>query len=104
MKDLLLLVVSGALAALGFAALALSQQQHWAMVKRAGKAARPPAGLLRLCGALLLILAAIPAILRDGAAFGLLVWSGLLTVSALLVVVFLTRRHRRADGAPDDRQ
>jgi hypothetical protein len=94
MKDALLLVATCAIAAVGFAMMAFSQKQHWPL-RQGSNAPRLPEWL-RLTGALFLMLAAIPAVLRDGLAFGLLLWSGMLTVSGVLVIVCLARLHGRA--------
>lgn len=84
MRDTLLLLASCAIATLGFALLASSQKQHWLLL-RPHTSTRPPAWF-RPAGWVLLGLAAVPALIRDGLAFGLLLWTGLLTLSAILVV------------------
>lgn len=85
MRDLVLLLGTGALAYFGFALFALSQKQHrtWA-----GLPDRIAA--FRCAGAALLAASVVPAVMRDGVAFGVLVWIGTLTLSACAVVGTLT--------------
>ncbi len=99
MSGALLLFATGALAALGLGLIAISQKQHRRLAPAFG--ARP--AVLRIAGAVLVGIAAWPAVLRDGPAFGLLVWVTMLTFSALAVVAGLTKRHGRRGGhARDD--
>ncbi len=93
MTGVLLIIATGILAAFGFALIAFSQKQHWRLVS-ASDAVRPAAAL-RLGGSLLIALAALPVVLHDGLAFGFLLWASMLTVSAFLVVLGLTRLRRR---------
>lgn len=92
MTATLLLIANGALSALGFGLIAISQAQHG---RRVGKQAPPLA--LRIAGSLLIGLAAVPAVMRDGVSLGLLLWATLLTLSAALVVGLLAWLRRR-DG------
>ncbi|MFT3967545.1 MAG: DUF3325 domain-containing protein [Sphingobium sp.] len=89
MENLLLLIAAFVLEALGFAMIAFSQKQHWPWPQCSESARRP--AWLRLLGASFLTLAMIPAVLRDGLAFGLLLWIGMITVSALAVIACLVR-------------
>lgn len=93
MTDALLLAATWGFASLGFAALAFGQMQHW-QLQRLLAGDRPPPWL-RPIGGGLLIVSMIPAVLRDGIAFGLLLWSGMLMISGLAVVAYLARRRRR---------
>lgn len=72
------------LASLGFAALGLSQMQHWRVALR-DPASGPPAWV-RPAGWVLLASSAVPPMIRDGAAFGTLLWFGLLSVAAVGIV------------------
>lgn len=85
-----LLLATGIVAAIGFVLMAFSQKQHWLAAGRTNRPAAPP--WFRPAGWLLVFLAAIPAIARDGAAFGLLLWSGMLTISAALTIIGMTAR------------
>lgn len=92
MTGALLLLATCITAAIGFALMAASQKQHWPLLPLSRRPAAP--AWLRPAGWLLVFLAIIPAIVRDGLAFGLLVWSGMITMSAALVVVGLALRAR----------
>ena len=92
MTNALLLLATCLLAALGFAAIAVSQKQHRPLVQGAGAQTSPV--VLRLVGSLLIAAAAVTAVLRDGLAFGPLLWATMLTVSAALVVAWLSKRPR----------
>lgn len=103
MRDTLLLFAACTIATLGFALLAFSQKQHWLLL-RPHTSTRPPAWF-RPAGWVLLGLAAVPVLIRDGLAFGLLLWTGLLTLSAVLVVgaaVGLGKRTGKPDMRADD--
>lgn len=91
----LLLLATCVTASAGFALMAASQKQHWLLLGRSGRAAAP--AWFRPAGWLLVLLAAVPAIARDGIVFGLLLWSGMITISAALVVVCLAVRARGRD-------
>lgn len=81
---MLLLSIGVLLASLGFAALGLSQVQHWRTVRR-DLGAQPPR-LLRPAGWILIGASSVPPLLSDGIAFGTLLWTGLLSVAAICVV------------------
>lgn len=98
MMGAFLLIATCGTAALGFALIAFSQRQHWVLL-RAPRRSTPPAWL-RPAGWTILGLAVVPALVRDGPAFGLLLWTVMLTVSALLVIVLMARLHKHADS-PD---
>lgn len=96
MQDALLLIATCVIAALGFASMAFSQKRHWQLLHASTVTAEPPSGL-RIAGWLLIGLAAIPCIWRDGLAFGLLLWTATLTVSGLLVIVCLAGLRSRVE-------
>lgn len=81
------LLIAIFIASLGFAALGLSQTQHWRRIPR-DKATKPPAWL-RPTGWVLVFVSYVPAMLCDGVAFGALLWVGLLSMAAICVVVIL---------------
>lgn len=97
---LVLLGATGIIAAAGFGSMAFSQAAHWSLIRPSVRS-RPPAWL-RPVGWMLIALSSLPAIVRDGMAFGLLLWIGMLTFSALAVaggIAWLKRqdgRHRRS--------
>ncbi|MFC4257369.1 DUF3325 family protein [Altererythrobacter xixiisoli] len=93
MIDILLLFATWACGALGFALLAFSQLPHWRLLPQP-RADQPP-GWLRPLGWGLLGAAILPAIARDGIAFGLLLWIGVLTLSACAIVWLLMRLTHR---------
>lgn len=89
MQDSILLVLAWFLASIGFALLALSQKQHWLLLRLAK--AQPPI-VLRPLGWVICALSLIPAIVRDGVAFGLILWITLLSLAAATVVSWLAWR------------
>lgn len=91
MAALLLLGVFAA-AYVGFALLALSQKQHWQRVTHSAVAASPRSRMLRHAGAVLLVASLALAILRDGPAFGAILWTVWLTVAGAAVSFTLTLR------------
>lgn len=95
MRDTLLLLATCAIAALGFALMAFSQKQHWPRLRPSGGLQRSPAWF-RPTGWVLLGLAVIPVVVRDGLAFGLLLWIGLLTFSAIPAIGLAARLGKRA--------
>jgi hypothetical protein len=92
------MTAAGLLAALllagygGFALLALSQDRHWHHLGGARRCPVALATLLRGAGAILLAAALALALLRDGAAFGALLWTTALSLCAFAVVCTLTWR------------
>lgn len=94
MLDALLLLATGGIAALGFGLLAFSQKQHWLLLRPRSLTRSP--GWFRPAGWVLLGFAAIPALVRDGLAFGFLLWAGLLTFSAIVAVGFTHWLGKRA--------
>ncbi|QHJ00370.1 DUF3325 family protein [Xylophilus rhododendri] len=78
---------------LAWGCAALAMDRHWKAL--VGSAARHPVRRLRWLAAALAALAAGLCLWRDGAAFGLLLWSGLLCVSVWMVVLTLAWRDRR---------
>jgi hypothetical protein len=72
----------------GMAALSLAMDRHAEQVH--GRSPRAAwRGALRLLGALLLALAAVPCVRAWGASVGVVVWLGLLSAGALLLVLLL---------------
>jgi hypothetical protein len=92
MTGALLLLATCVTAAIGFALMAASQKQHWPLPGLSRRPAAPP--WFRPAGWLLVLLATVPAVARDGLAFGLLLWSGMISISAALVVVGMAVRAR----------
>lgn len=78
----------------GFACLALAMPDYWERAGGdvSGHAARQNA--LRLCGALMLCVALAICLWRDGPGFGALLWSVLVSASAIAVALTLTWRPR----------
>lgn len=92
MAEALLLLIAGGSAYSGFALFALSQSRHWQHVV-AGSAAKPPQKqALRMIGGLALALALACSWLRDGPAFGSVLWLLLLSVAAPLLAFTLSWR------------
>lgn len=91
---MLLLLAAIVIGTSGFGALALSQDTHWKTVRR-WPASRPPRWL-RTAGWALVGISAVPLLLRDGMAFGLLLWIGALSMSAVCIVAFTTWRAKRS--------
>jgi hypothetical protein len=90
----LLLLFAGLAGYAGFACLALAMPDYWT---RAGGAGAGHAGRihgLRLTGALMLCLSLSLCIWRDGASFGAILWTILLTAGAIAVAFTLTWRPR----------
>lgn len=94
--DAMLFAVTFAVSALGFAAIAFAQKQHRPLLPYA--ASVPPPAWLRLTGCIFLGVAGTLAVYLHGLAFGLLLWTGILTLSALAVIVCLTRLTKRRTG------
>ncbi len=97
-----MLLAAHAIGVFGFALIAFSQKQHWALLRLSGSARTP--GWLRPIGWMFLGIAAIPAVAREGLAFGLLLWTGALTVSVILVIgiiLMLSKRGSKPDIRPD---
>ncbi len=89
MMPALLLLATWAVGTLGFFLLAFSQPQHWQLLRKA-QLDRSPIWL-RSMGWALLGTATLPAILRDGIAFGVLTWAMMLTISACAAVGVIAR-------------
>ena len=94
MPEMLLLLAVFAAAYLGFAALAMSQDRHWHHLGGSRHCPRRTSIVLRVVGWALLLAALLLALVRDGAAFGSLLWITVITVGALLVVATLSWRAR----------
>lgn len=90
MQDGILLALTWLLSTFGFAAIAFSQKQHWTAWRGVQSSAAP--WVLRPAGWSLLGLSLIPAIMRDGLAFGLLFWLVMLSLSAGSVVSLIAIR------------
>lgn len=98
MRDAALLIALPMCAYLGFALLALSQARNWsvAMGARPFRPATVPA--LRAGGSVLLVMSLMVALLRDGPAFGAILWVVMLAVAGLLVVATLAWRRKAAEN------
>jgi len=89
MRDAILLFALFASAWLGFLLLALSQPHHWKLVLgQPGR--RPPAQPFRIAASLLLAASLALALLRDGPAFGAILWVVMLTIAGTAAVATLT--------------
>lgn len=93
MSDALLLFATWLGAVLGFGLLALTQEKH-RMLRPARHRGTSTLGA-RLAGWTLLAVAIVPAIWRDGVAFGLILWCMTLTISAITVVGLVYRMSAR---------
>ncbi|WP_185965230.1 DUF3325 domain-containing protein [Glacieibacterium frigidum] len=78
----------------GFALLALSQSRNWTLVLPGRPYPAARAGLLKAGGWALLATALIIALVRDGPAFGLMLWVLMLAAGAALVIATLSVRRR----------
>ena len=94
MPDILLLTALLAACYAGFALLALSQDRNWESVTGARHLPPGRALPLRLLGYSLLAVGLAPALLRDGAGFGSLLWGVSLSLGAIAIVATLTWRRR----------
>lgn len=92
MPDVALLLAVFLASYIGFAFLALSQDRHWHHVGGTRHCPRLVARLLRVAGYGLLAAAFAFALVRDGAAFGSLLWATMISIGALLVVATLSWR------------
>lgn len=92
MAEHLLLIAAAVTAYAGFACLALSQTRHWRQVPGSTTATSPPKTSLRTTGALCLAVSLALALLRDGSAFGSLLWVVLVSVCAFAVALTLSWR------------
>ena len=79
---------------LGFALLALSQARPRRRLGLAAELARGRRIGLRLAGGLLLVLALVLALLRDGPGFGGLLWATAVSLAALAVAFTLSWQPR----------
>lgn len=94
MNTLLALLLGGALCYAGMAALCLSMDRHHRQVW-AGTAPARQRGL-RILGWLLLAVAVWPCIQTWGGPVGVVIWFGLLSAAALLLVLLLPYQPRGA--------
>lgn len=92
--DLVLLALLCGTAWLGFAGLALSQDRHWQAVMGKGSCPPLPRFVLKCGGWGLLIASVVLALLRDGVAFGLLLWPLVAFAIALTLSFTLAYRPR----------
>ena len=104
MRETVLLVLAAASSYAGFACLALAQERHWTHVTaRPGPTPRLRQRL-RGMGVLGLGVSLLLALWRDGPGLGSLLWSVLLTATALGVALTLTWQPRwlrwGSDSAP----
>lgn len=73
----------------GMAALALSQERNWRNVCNGAKPSETEIGISRWCGSLLLMLALVFCVVRDGASFAALIWPLLLAAGAFVTAMSL---------------
>lgn len=78
----------------GFACLALAMPRHWSSASGRRAGASPYRSSLRTCGALLLLLSLALCVYRDGAAFGAVLWTVLISFAAVGVALTLAWRPR----------
>ena len=83
---------------LGFALIALTQDQHRQRVAGAGPLTRPRARRRLAVAALLLTLSLLIALWRRGGSFGAMLWVLTLSAGALLVAAALAWRPRLLAG------
>lgn len=91
-------LISTTLAYLGFAALAYAMPRHFAQLAGGGKPGRAVRLGARAAGVALLAVSLVPVLLTRGAAIGITVWLGILTIAAFLlamVMVLLDYGHAR---------
>jgi hypothetical protein len=74
----------------GFACLALAMPEHWANAGGDPDGQATRRHRLRLSGAMMLCMACAVCIWRDGASFGILLWTLLMSASAIAVTFTLT--------------
>jgi Protein of unknown function (DUF3325) len=92
MPDAILLLAVFVAAYLGFAAMAMSQDRHWHHLGGGRHCPPRTSTLLRCAGWALLLAALVLALVRDGAAFGSILWATVITIGALSVVATLSWR------------
>lgn len=90
MMPAILLLAAGLVSYCGFACLALAMTDHWAQVNGQHEGAAPRR--LRLAGFALLGVAYALCVYRDGASFGSLLWTVLMSAAAIAVALTLTWR------------
>ncbi|WP_421997918.1 DUF3325 domain-containing protein [Reyranella sp.] len=78
----------------GFATLAMSQDRHWHALGGGRHCPRRARIVLRLAGYGLLFVALVLSLVRDGPAFGSLLWATAVGAGALAVVATLSWRAR----------
>lgn len=86
----------------GFAALALSQNKHWAAVTSEHTCPDITARALRTFGWIALATSVVPSVLRDGYAFGLLLWPMMAFGVGLAVSFTIAYRPRLLRGMARD--
>lgn len=89
---LLLLVMALLSSYVGLACFAVSQRQHWRAVAGKSPKEAQPLVLLKVFGFLFLVMALGLAWLRDGPAFGVLLWIMTTNLATLLVALTVTFR------------
>lgn len=91
-----MMVLSFALAFIGFATLSLAMKRHFSQMQPRGKKVSPQQVLVfRIVGYLCLLLAGVLCIMAQGVAVGLVLWMGVLTAAALLQSLLLTYRPKK---------
>lgn len=89
MKDALSLLFAGLAGYGGFACLALAMPEHWERCSGHPDHHAPRRRGLRMSGALMLCMAALACIWRDGASFGILLWATLMSAGGIAVALTL---------------
>lgn len=73
----------------GFFLLALSQQRHWQAVIGSSARSRRMTEMLRIAGAVWILVSFPLALWRDGVEFGVLLWFALLSAAAVVTTLAL---------------
>lgn len=100
MSEALWLALAALLSLAGMAGQALAMEVHWGQVMhRPAEAAAGTRRLLRVLGAVALLLSLLACLMADRPSMAVLVWVLLLTASAVAVALVLARRPRRPTPA-----
>ncbi|WP_315833225.1 DUF3325 domain-containing protein [Bradyrhizobium prioriisuperbiae] len=92
MRDLLFVTGLSAIVYCGFMSLALSQAKHWTRMVETSRCPPHVARRLRIMGWLALAATFAMSVSHDGASFGVLLWSCLISVAAIAVALTLASR------------
>lgn len=91
-----MMVLSFALAFVGFVALSFAMKRHFSqMLPRGKKLSSQQVVVFSVVGYLSLLLAGVLCIMVQGVAVGLVLWMGVLTAAALLQSLLLTYRPKK---------